>query len=132
MSRHVQGLDRGYELSGGIAPPGLFKHCKRFARVKIEVRRVVANDPSLVNEGREDREIFFLERREVMAIDARRLLGFSEGHALGNPGLPQRVPEDAHRDNPAPLSLAHERPGTLAPIAPSYRIATRLDNRKDQ
>jgi hypothetical protein len=52
------------------------------------------------------------------------LLGFSEGHALGNPGLSQRVPEDAHRDNLAPLSPAHECPGTLASLIPSYRIPT--------
>ena len=58
----------------------------------------------------------------MMPIDARRLLGFPEGDALGNPGLPQRVPEDAHRDNPAPLSLAHECPRTLNPLGPSYRI----------
>src|SRR5215204_169592 len=57
-----------------------------------------------------------------MAIDARRLLGFPEGNALGNSGLPQRVPEDAHRDNPAPLTSAHECPRTLNPLAPSYRI----------
>jgi hypothetical protein len=44
------------------------------------------------------------------------LLGFPEGDALGNPGLPQRVPEDAHRDNPAPLSPAHECPRTLDPL----------------
>ena len=60
----------------------------------------------------------------MMPIDARRLLGFPEGDALGNPGLPQRVPEDAHRDNPAPLSLAHECPRTLNPLGPSYRIQT--------
>src|SRR4029450_13517183 len=58
----------------------------------------------------------------MMPVNARRLLGFPEGHAFGNPGLPQRVPEDAHRDNLAPLSLAHECPGTLDPLAPSYRI----------
>src|SRR5918997_361877 len=58
----------------------------------------------------------------MVAIDARRLLGFPEGDALGNPGLPQCVPEDAHRDNPAPLSPAHECPRTLDPHHPSYRI----------
>jgi hypothetical protein len=50
------------------------------------------------------------------------LLGFPEGDALGNPGLPQCVPEDAHRDNLAPLSPAHECPRTLDPHYPSYRI----------
>src|SRR5215212_5166899 len=60
----------------------------------------------------------------MVAIDARRLLGFSEGYALGNPGLPQCVPEDAHRDNLAPLSPAHECPGTLDPLIPSYRFPT--------
>src|SRR5688572_18005078 len=122
MPRHFKGLDSRYQLGGAVTTPGLLEHGQRFAGIEVEVRRVVSDNAALVNERREDGKILLLERGEMMPIDARRLLGFPEGDALGNPGLPQRVPEDAHRDNPAPLSLAHECPRTLNPQAPSYRI----------
>ena len=132
MPRHLQGLDGGHELGGAIAPSSLLEHCQRLAGIEIEIRGVVPDNATLVNERREDGKILLFERGEMMAIDARRLLGFPEGHALGNPGLPQRIPEDAHRDNPAPLSPAHECPRTLDPLPPSYRIPGHLDNQKDR
>src|SRR5215216_4831851 len=124
MPRHFEGLDGRHQFGGAVSSSGLLEHCERLAGVEVKVRGVVPDNAALIDERREDGKILLLERGEMMPIDARRLLGFPEGDALGNPGLPQRVPEDAHRDNPAPLSPAHECPGTLRPLAPSYRIPT--------
>src|SRR5215217_3169653 len=115
MPRHFKGLDRSDQFRGAVAPSSLLEHCQRLTGVEIEICGVVPDNATLVNERREDGKILLLEGGEMMPIDARRLLGFPEGDALRNPGLPQRVPEDAHRDNPAPLSPAHECPRTLDP-----------------
>src|SRR5829696_144514 len=130
MPRHFKGLDRRDQFRGAVAPSSLLEHCQRLTGIEIEICGVVPDNATLVNERREDGKILFLERGEMMPIDARRLLGFPEGDALGNPGLPQRVPEDAHRDNPAPLSPAHECPRTLDPQYPSYRIRDVWTTRK--
>src|SRR5215213_2560012 len=122
MPRHFKGLDGRHQLGGAIPPSSFFEHCQRLAGIEVEIRGVVPDNATLVNERRENGKVLLFECGEMVPIDARRLLGFPEGNALGNPGLPQRVPEEAHRDNPAPLSPAHERPRTLDPLPPSYRI----------